>query len=134
VSTQEQRTYTCDVGEIRRMSAWWREWATSNALSVEARDRGELCLNEVAANIVRHAGAPSAIEISLEADANVVRMTIADDAGPFNLLTHPAVPLPRTLDDASRGGLGIHIVRSSVTDLSYCRSNGRNMLTLTLTR
>jgi serine/threonine-protein kinase RsbW len=132
VPTREQRVYGSSVHELRRISTWWREWAASAALSPEAVDRGELCLNELVANIVQHGGEVGAIEIALEAAANTVRITIADDGQAFDPVAHAPARLPRTLDEAGPGGLGIHIVRSNTAGLSYDRVDGWNRLTLTL--
>jgi serine/threonine-protein kinase RsbW len=115
------------------MSAWWREWAASAALPAEIRDGGELCLNEVVANIIQHGGEVRAIEITLETDADGVRMTIADDGKPFDPATYPAARLPRTLHEACPGGLGINIVRGFSASLAYARIDNRNRLTVTLT-
>jgi serine/threonine-protein kinase RsbW len=134
VSSREQRTYTTDVLELRRMSTTWCEWAASIGLCAEVQDRGELCLNEAASNIIQHGGHARAITITLDGDTDAVRMTIADDGEPFDPLTHPAADLPRTLDEARPGGLGLHIVRTSADSVSYRRVGGWNKLTLTLTR
>ncbi len=116
------------------MSAWWREWAGSAAVSADIRDAGELCLNEVVANIIQHGGEVRAIEITLDTDANGVRLTIADDGKPFDPVTYSAARLPRTLDEACPGGLGINIMRGFSASLAYARSDNWNRLTVTLTR
>jgi serine/threonine-protein kinase RsbW len=134
VSGRAQHTYTNDIGELRRMSASWCEWAASIGLPTEIQDRGELCLNEAVANIILHSSLARAITITLDRETDVVRMTIADDGEPFDPLTHPAADRPRTLDEARPGGLGLHILRTSPNGVAYRRVGDRNELTLTLTR
>jgi anti-sigma regulatory factor (Ser/Thr protein kinase) len=134
MARREQRTYTSDVRELRRMSAWWREWAASIDPGTEVQNRGELCLNEAVANIIQHGGSPSAIRITLDADVHAVRMTIADDGEPFDPLAYPKADLPRTLDEARPGGLGLHILRTSADVVDYGRLDGWNTVTLTFVR
>ena len=129
----ESRTYSNDVPELRRMSTWWREWAAEHGLSTDSLDRGELLLNEAAGNIVQHSVHAGAIVITLEQDAATVRMTIADDGDPFDPVAQAVADLPRTLDDARPGGLGLRIVRSETLTMAYRRTDGWNVLTLTLT-
>ena len=129
----EQRTYTSDVRELRRMSAWWREWAAKRGLPAEFQDRGELCLNEAAGNIIQHAVRPNTIVLTLEQEPASVRMTIADDGQAFDPVGHAVADLPRTLDEARPGGLGLRIVRSATETMAYRRADGWNSLTLILT-
>jgi serine/threonine-protein kinase RsbW len=132
--SREQRSYTSDVQELRRMSAWWREWVATIDPGAKLRDRGELCLNEAVANIIQHGQAPRAIRVTLDADVHAVRMTIADDGEPFDPSTYPKAGLPRTLDEARPGGLGLHILRTSADVVDYGRLDGWNTVTLTFAR
>ena len=133
MARREQRTYTSDVCELRRMSAWWREWAASADPGAKILERGELCLNEAVGNVIQH-GAARAITVALDAEADAVRMTIADDGGPFDPLAHPKADLARTLDEAQPGGLGLHILRTSADVVDYRRLDGWNTVTLTFLR
>jgi len=116
------------------MSTWWREWAAAAALSGKTQHAGELCLNEVVMNIIQHGGDVRTIHITFEVDTDGVRMTIADDGTPFNPLTYSAAPLPRTLDEASPGGLGITIMRGFADRITYDRVGNQNTLSLTIAR
>jgi anti-sigma regulatory factor (Ser/Thr protein kinase) len=124
-----------EVRELRRMSAWWREWAALAVLPAQIADDGELCLNEVAANIIRHgedAGGVCPIEITLEHSAGMVRITVVDGMSAFNPLDYPPVPPASSLEGTPVAGLGIHLIRAYASDLHYRREDGRNVLTLTL--
>ena len=131
MSSRERRLYTNDVSELRKMSAWWREWVASADCDTEVQERGELCLNEAVANIIGHGGAPCAIAITFDTNGEGVRMTIADDGAPFDPVTYPAPVLPRRLDEARPGGLGIYILRTYADVVQYSRVDGWNELTLT---
>lgn len=118
------------------MSVWWREWASGVALAPDVIDNGELCLNEAVANIIRHGadhGVPDPIAITLERTTDAVRMIIVDGGERFDPLAHPAPELPRSLDDAPIGGLGIQLLRTFAADVSYRWDDGHNILSLSFT-
>ena len=65
--------------------------------------------------------------------SNLLEMPISwstDDAPPFDPLSLAAPDLAAGLDERSMGGLGIHLVRELVDEVSYRRVDGRNELTL----
>jgi anti-sigma regulatory factor (Ser/Thr protein kinase) len=126
----EQRTFTSDVTELRRMSAWWCDWAIAEGLTEDIRDRGELCLNEAAGNVVQHGARPCAIAITLEHHADVVTMVIADDGDTFDPGARELPKLPTSLAEARPGGLGL-IILNTAAQASYARVDGWNRLTLT---
>jgi serine/threonine-protein kinase RsbW len=133
----EDLTFAGQVGEIRRMSACWREWAGAAGLSESVQHDGELCLNEAAANIILHGfGDSSGHEVSLrfELDPTQVRITLHDDGRPFNPLDYRSAPPPLTLEAMPVGGLGIGLIRSFTSDVQYRFEAGRNVLTLVLNR
>jgi serine/threonine-protein kinase RsbW len=134
VQDVEHRTFASDVRELRRISAWWRQWAAWAGLSGDASDEGELCLNEAVGNIVQHSGdhAPTQpIGITLERTARGARMTVTDRGRPFNPLAHTPPDPPLTLDDAPIGGLGIQLIRAHAASIEYRRDNDENVLILT---
>ena len=70
------------------------------------------------------------IEVRMELAGERLLVTITDDGVPFNPLS---VATPRTdlaLEDREAGGMGIHLVRNLVDDVSYQRRIDKNVLTL----
>jgi len=119
------------------MSAWWCDWAHSNGVSADARERGEVCLNEVATNILVHGSAEhraTRVEISVETSPEGVAITIADDGQPFDPLAHHSSRQGYSLEDISIGGLGIPLIRDFADDISYRRVDACNVLTLTFAK
>jgi anti-sigma regulatory factor (Ser/Thr protein kinase) len=53
-----------------------------------------------------------------------------DDGVPFNPLKKKAVKLPENVDDAEIVGLGIHITKELVDNISYERKGDLNRLTI----
>jgi sigma-B regulation protein RsbU (phosphoserine phosphatase) len=62
--------------------------------------------------------------------AERLTVTISDDGLPFNPLSAKAPDTKASLEDRDIGGLGIHLVRSMVDDVSYHRRIDKNVLTL----
>ena len=91
-----------------------------------------LVLEELGVNIVNYSGATGDIEISLASDANMVRVEIADNGRPFNPLNELDTPdISAPLGERPVGGLGVHLVRSMMDELSYSREDGMNRLAMT---
>jgi sigma-B regulation protein RsbU (phosphoserine phosphatase) len=89
--------------------------------------------DEVLSNVISYAYRDDEehnIEIRMERVGKRLTVAITDDGVPFNPLN---VATPRTdlaLEDREVGGLGIHLVRNLVDDVSYQRRIDKNVLTL----
>lgn len=91
-----------------------------------------LVLEELGVNIVNYSGATGDIEISLEADDERVTVEISDNGRPFNPLNDLDTPdVSAPLGDRPIGGLGVHLVRSMMDEMSYSREDGKNKLAMT---
>ena len=91
-----------------------------------------LVLEELGVNIVNYSGATGDIEISLASDEESVTVEISDDGRPFNPLLDQDTPdVSAPLGNRPIGGLGIHLVRSMMDEMSYSREDGKNKLAMT---
>lgn len=94
----------------------------------------ELSVEEIVTNIIEHGykntDSDKTIEIITEQRADQLRISIIDQAPPFNPL-EAAAPDPKTpLSARGEGGWGIAIVKQTMTQVSYSYENGHNRLTL----
>ena len=90
-----------------------------------------LVLDELWVNVVNYSGATGDVEVSLDVDAEEVRLEIADDGRPFDPLTEISEPdINAPLEDRPIGGLGIFLVREMMDELHYKRENGKNRLAM----
>jgi serine/threonine-protein kinase RsbW len=126
-----------DAEGIRRSSLWLSASCTDRAVPSEQIDRLDLCLNEVLANVLDHAGAGAldqpvelALRVNEETDHGSARLVVSDGGEPFDPLIFTPAAVPRSLAEAVPGGLGIRLVRNFSDDLSYARVAGRNVLTM----
>nr|WP_246499960.1 ATP-binding protein [Azospirillum soli] len=89
-----------------------------------------LCLDELIANAITHGGARS-ICVSATKDGLALHARIEDDGIAFDPFSDaPPPPLHTPIDERPPGGLGVLLVRRSVTDARYRRENGRNVIIL----
>jgi serine/threonine-protein kinase RsbW len=97
-----------------------------------ARGSAELVFEEVFSNVVRH-GAASQIEVAVARDDNSLILSFEDDGPPFDPLQHPDPVLPKTVEEASVGGLGLFLVRKVSAGLHYERTrDAKNRLIVTI--
>jgi anti-sigma regulatory factor (Ser/Thr protein kinase) len=90
-----------------------------------------LVLDELWVNVVRYSGATGDVEVSLDTDADEVRLEIADDGRPFDPLSEAVEPdLDAALEERPIGGLGIFLVREMMDELHYRREDGKNRLAM----
>jgi len=92
-----------------------------------------ICLDELFTNIVSYGfndDLEHKIRFSIKVDNGILIAIMEDDGVPFNPLEKEAVELPEDVDGAKIGGLGIHITRELVNEVSYERKGRLNRLTL----
>jgi serine/threonine-protein kinase RsbW len=122
-----------DLAELRRMSAWFRGFAATESLPEDQALDLELCVNELAENVVRYAyppGASGEIRLELAKRGADVTVVVEDDGRPFDPLGVAPRPAPRDLASLPVGGWGIALVRSLADDVSYERRGGTNRFTI----
>jgi anti-sigma regulatory factor (Ser/Thr protein kinase) len=123
-----------DSGELDKLTRWIIEACEAARLSKKTSFAVQLCLDEAVANILEHgkgsAGA-SAIAADLECSDSKVVLEIEDDGNPFDPSVVAAPQTPQTLEAASPGGCGIHLIRQFSSRMEYARAGGHNRLRLT---
>jgi anti-sigma regulatory factor (Ser/Thr protein kinase) len=111
------------------------ESAVYQAMPVPLRFVAELILDELASNTLKYGG-PDFKELSCEVawDGHQMRVTLCDDAAPFN----PWTDAPKVdddpaddLDELQIGGRGIHMLLQATDSRHYERRAGKNCHILT---
>jgi anti-sigma regulatory factor (Ser/Thr protein kinase) len=126
-------TLVNELAEIRRLGQLVEAFAAENGLSEEAVFYVGLALDEVVMNVIRHGyddAGRHEIAVQLELHEGVLRAEVRDDGRPFDPLSVPPVDLDRGIDERGIGGLGVHVVRSTMDSVDYRREDGRNVLVL----
>jgi anti-sigma regulatory factor (Ser/Thr protein kinase) len=92
-----------------------------------------LALDELFTNIISYGFQDQAdhlIRVRISADHGVLTVVLEDDGTAFNPLERIPPDLPCTLDECKVGGLGIHLVKNLMDEVTYERRAGTNVLTL----
>lgn len=122
-----------DFAEMPRLTAWVEATASELGLTERQLYAVQLCLEEVVANLVMH-GQPAAgpgIAITLRMEAAPLRVTVEDDAEPFDLTARAPARAAPSLEAAQPGGLGLGLVAAYTIARDYSSDGGRNRLVLT---
>jgi serine/threonine-protein kinase RsbW len=124
-----------DPREVRRASTWLAERCQEQGVPEAQIQRLDLCLNEVLANLIEHAGTgvrQGGVDLELEVlchqGAGEATLVVRDGGASFDPVTFSPGPAPRTLGEAEPGGLGLVLLRSFSDELHYRRADGRNEL------
>ena len=123
-----------NTDEIARLGGFVKAFCSPLGLDNKQVSGLRLALEETVVNIIDYAYPPGETgTITIYADSNrrEVRFTVVDSGIPFD--PNAVLSADTTLDVQSRpiGGLGIHLTRKLMDSVSYCRKEGKNVLTLT---
>ena len=90
--------------------------------------------DEIFANIVRYSGATSwTLRVVFTACPDSVRLVLTDDGKPFDPLAARDPDTTLSAENRTLGGMGIFIVKKTMSPVMYSRKDGRNVLTMGLT-
>ncbi len=96
-----------------------------------------LAVEELVMNIIEHGhdGGLHEFEVSFNSEPDRLTVEITDDGRPFDPTREaPAPDLDSPLETRTTGGLGLHLVRSIVDEISYMRVSGENHTALVARR
>ena len=108
----------------------WLEQALARLAPAPRQDL-LLVVEEVVSNIARYAGLPpqAAVGLKLTADPRQVAVEVRDAGTAFDPLREARrASLGESIEDASVGGLGVHLITSLTDRQSYHREDGCNIL------
>ncbi len=124
-----------ELSEIAIINATFGEFAKEHNLSVKIRRRMGLAFDDLLNNVISYAFRDEdehEVEIRAELAGNRLTVTISDDGIPFNPLGIVAPDTSLSLEEREIGGLGIHLVRNMVDDISYQRRIDKNVLSMVM--
>jgi sigma-B regulation protein RsbU (phosphoserine phosphatase) len=121
------------ISEIPRVNDALNAFLGQHGLPRAVSGKVNVILDELLTNIVSYAYRDEAeheISIRAELSESLLRLTIDDDGVPFNPFLEAAPDTSLAMDEREAGGLGIHLVRSMVDEVSYQRRIDGNSVTL----
>ncbi len=122
-----------DLGGVAKASAAFADFAEAHAVPADIRRGLNVALDELLTNTVSYGlvddGGEVIVDVELHPDRLIV--TLSDNGRPFNPFGRSAPDTTLSVEERPIGGLGIHLVRKLVDDVSYQRSAGHNVVVLT---
>jgi anti-sigma regulatory factor (Ser/Thr protein kinase) len=126
-----RRVFAGEIPELRELSRWARDLCAAAGVAEEVALDLEVCLNELAANVMLHGrdqAGPRSFSVALETAADGVRAVIEDAGPPFDPTQVPERPAAASLEALTFGGYGLPIVRGLARNLRYARDGDTNVL------
>ncbi|MEE8606413.1 MAG: SpoIIE family protein phosphatase, partial [Nitrospiraceae bacterium] len=124
-----------DLAEIAKVTAKFEKFAEEHSLPAVMSQKISVAFDELLSNTISYAfrdDAEHEIAVKTELAGNRLTVTISDDGVPFNPLGTQTPDTSLSLEERQIGGLGIHLVRNMVDDISYQRGINRNVLSLVM--
>ncbi len=119
--------------ELERLCCKLQEIGARLGISPRCLFEVNLILDELFTNIISYgfvdAGEEHAVRIAFTVAGDRLVVVVRDDGIPFNPIARRSPELPCAIEDCQIGGLGIHLIKNLVDEVSYRRSDGTNILT-----
>ena len=128
-----ETTIKNSIEEIARVVALIEELASVQNLPASTIWPLNVALDEVLSNIISYGhedGREHEILVRVSLEQGLMVAEVEDDGRAFDPLAAPAPDIDLPLEERGVGGLGIHIVRNLMDEVTYDRIAGRNRLTL----
>jgi len=122
-----------DLSELETLCQHLNKFGQITGLSEACITDINICLDELFTNTISYGfedDCEHIIRFTINLDNKVLTLNIEDEGIPFNPLEKKDPEIPADLIDVRIGGLGIHIVRKLMDDISYKREQGKNKLTM----
>jgi serine/threonine-protein kinase RsbW len=122
-----------NLSELDKLHAMVKSFGLVHELQKRTIFETNLALEEIFTNIITYGHDDTnrhQVQFSLQCNEKSINIQIKDDGTPFNLLEADAVDLEADLEQRSVGGVGIHLVRKFMDDVTYQRVGAKNVVTL----
>jgi sigma-B regulation protein RsbU (phosphoserine phosphatase) len=131
----QTRTFRVTPDEISAADAWIEEVGRSWGIAERTTFGARICVAEIAANVLEHGATPAEpaqLGVTLRRRESGLDVEITDSGRPFDPTTLPEPPLSDAIEAAHIGGLGLRLVRSYASEVTYRHDGVCNHLTLRL--
>jgi anti-sigma regulatory factor (Ser/Thr protein kinase) len=118
------------LDEVGRVIGEFAAFATEHHVDDPARRAMSMALDELLNNSVSYSDGGGHIELRIELYVDRVSATIEEAGLPFDPLSLPAPDIDCSLAERRVGGLGIHLVKHIMDEVTYVRRAERNVVTV----
>ena len=133
MSAKLSLTMGFEASDLPRIQTAIGEFSREQNWPPDVEFQVDLVLEELVLNVVNHGsgGREGKINIELVSDAESVVIEIIDSGLPFDPLTDAPEPDTESpIEDRAVGGLGIHLVRTMMDEVTYRREENKNHMRL----
>lgn len=121
------------VSEIAKVSHKFNDFSTQHQLPKKISHEFDLALDEILNNIITYGYRDQnehEIKIEIHYTGTLLILIIEDDGRKFNPLDIPEPDTKSSIEERRVGGLGIHLIRKAMDDITYKYENKKNNLTM----
>jgi anti-sigma regulatory factor (Ser/Thr protein kinase) len=131
MSTRLTRTITNELHSLESLMNATTNFLEDHGIDGQTVYRVNLALEEMVTNIIKYGYddyESHNIDVSLDILPDEVVAVIVDDGHEFNPLAQEKSTTTVPLDEQPLGGLGIHLIKQLVGNMSYKRDENKNVL------
>jgi serine/threonine-protein kinase RsbW len=122
-------TLANDLAELARVNEAAGSFLARRAVGERTGYATRLALEELLSNVIRHGydeGEEDEISVRLQICEEGVELEVVDGGREFDPLSVRPIDVHAPLERRMVGGLGIHLLRSLVSEIRYQRAEGKN--------
>jgi sigma-B regulation protein RsbU (phosphoserine phosphatase) len=126
-------TITNELSEVSGVVGAFELFSEESGIPMSVATKFSLVIDDLLSNIVFYAfptGGEHQIRICVEKTDDRVLLTVEDDGVAFNPFSQAEVNTDQPLEDREIGGLGIHLIKNIMDEVSYKRHRDHNVVTL----
>ena len=127
-------TVQATIENIEPVTDFVNEQLDAIGCPLKARMQIDVAIDELFSNIAHYAYHPetgqAVVKVDEEADPPAVCITFVDNGVPYDPLAKEDPDITLSADERQIGGLGIYMVKKTMDDLSYKRTEFENILTM----
>ena len=122
-----------DLREIGAAAEKIDAYCEAQGISAQIAYAVNLSIDEVLTNTISYGyddDAKHRIDLTFRVDGETLVVVIVDDGRPFDSSTEREPDVDATLEERALGGLGLFLVQQMMDEMTYERSDDRNVITL----
>ena len=122
-----------NASELDKLCRHLTKFGQTIGLSQKSIFQINLALDELFTNIISYGYNDQGrhrILFAISCQDGTIVIRVEDNGVPFDVATFKSADLKNTLDDCRVGGLGLHLIRKLMDEISYERQDDKNIVTL----
>ena len=122
-----------DIRQIPQLAGFVAAAGRSKKLDKDLVTSLNLALEEAVTNVMLYAypkDVDGLVDVESVVGEDSIKFIVSDNGKPFDPTAAPDADTVSSVEDRPIGGLGIHLVRSIMDEVSYERTEGKNVLTM----